>query len=54
MNVEPKPDNINRIFFAALPLDNPCEIEPQELPTFKRDGFTVIEWGGTLVTPEKL
>ncbi|EAY15121.1 Ubiquitin family protein [Trichomonas vaginalis G3] len=53
MNVEPKPDNINRVFFAALPLDNPCDIEPQELPVFKRDGFTVIEWGGTIVT-EKL
>ncbi|EAY18672.1 Ubiquitin family protein [Trichomonas vaginalis G3] len=54
MNVEPKPDNINRVFFAALPLNNPCDIEPQELPTFKRDGFTVIEWGGTIVTSENL
>ncbi|EAX86905.1 Ubiquitin family protein [Trichomonas vaginalis G3] len=52
MNVEPKPDNINRVFFAALPLDSPCDIEPQELPTFNRDGFTVIEWGGTIV-PQK-
>ncbi|EAX96604.1 Ubiquitin family protein [Trichomonas vaginalis G3] len=52
MNVEPKPDNINRVFFAALPLESPCDIEPQELPTFNRDGFTVIEWGGTIVTSE--
>ncbi|EAY14897.1 hypothetical protein TVAG_380070 [Trichomonas vaginalis G3] len=54
MNVEPKPDNINRVFFAALPLDYSCEIEPQKLPTFNRDGFTVIEWGGTIVTSEEL
>ncbi|EAY18019.1 hypothetical protein TVAG_113630 [Trichomonas vaginalis G3] len=52
MNVEPKPDNINRVFFAALPLDTPCDIEPQELPIFKRDGFTVIEWGGTIIPTE--
>ncbi|EAY13591.1 Ubiquitin family protein [Trichomonas vaginalis G3] len=50
MTVEPKPQNINRVFFAALPLDIPEEIEPQDLPRFKRDGFTVIEWGGTIVS----
>ena len=48
--VDPKPDNINRVFFAALPLQTPCDVEPQDLPRFKRDGFTVIEWGGTIVS----
>ena len=25
------------------------EIEPQEFETFERNGFTVVEWGGTEV-----
>ena len=50
LTVEPKPQNVNRVFFAALPLDSPCDIEPQDLPRFNHDGFTVIEWGGTIVS----
>ena len=34
-----------KYFWKAL--DKPIEIEPQVLPVYKREGFTLVEWGGT-------
>ncbi|HLD82125.1 MAG TPA: hypothetical protein VJA22_02905, partial [Patescibacteria group bacterium] len=48
MSVYPHPDSIIRVFMDYLPLDSLRSIKPQELMTPKRDGFTVVEWGGTL------
>ncbi len=31
------------------PLDKPIEIKDQKLEQFKREGFTVVEWGGTKI-----
>ena len=31
---------------AYVPLENAVEIEPQQLETFERKGFAVVEWGG--------
>jgi hypothetical protein len=28
------------------PLEKAVDIEPQQLRTFERNGFTVVEWGG--------
>ena len=36
-----------RVFIAWKPLDALIEIEPLELPAFARNGFIVVEWGGT-------
>ncbi len=47
--IEPKPDSLLRVFMAYKPLNKKIEIEPQEIKTFSRDGFTVIEWGGSKV-----
>ena len=47
LHITPEPDSICRIFMAYLPLDHAIEIEPQELSTFERTGFAVVEWGGT-------
>jgi len=33
---------------AYVPLENAVNIEPQELDTFERKGFTVVEWGGSI------
>ncbi|MDD4163837.1 MAG: hypothetical protein PHD46_02600 [Eubacteriales bacterium] len=49
LDISPQPDSILRVFMAYKPLDEYIEIEEQELNTFKREGFTVIEWGGTSV-----
>lgn len=47
--IEPNPDSILRVFMAYKEIDKPIEIEEQEFETFKRKGFTVVEWGGTQV-----
>ena len=46
LDITPAPDSICRIFMAYVPLDNAVETEPQQLSTFERKGFTVVEWGG--------
>lgn len=46
LTVTPTPDSMLRVFMAWKPLDKPVDIEPQELPTFERYGFAVVEWGG--------
>lgn len=49
LNITPKPDSILRIMMIFKSLDKPIEIEEQEIKSFERKGFTVIEWGGTEV-----
>ena len=46
LTVTPAPDSILRVFMAWKPLTEPVDIPAQELPTFERHGFTVVEWGG--------
>ncbi len=46
LHITPSPDSICRIFMAYVPLENAVEIAPQQLETFERTGFTVVEWGG--------
>lgn len=45
--IEPEPDSILRIFMVYKPLESKQEIQSQEIKPFKRNGFTVVEWGGT-------
>jgi hypothetical protein len=47
LNISPTPDSMLRVFMAYVPLDNAVDIEPQQLETFERKGFTIVEWGGT-------
>jgi len=49
LTITPKPDSILRVYMAYMPIDKPFEIKEQKLKSFKRDGFTVIEWGGSEV-----
>ncbi len=46
LNITPKPDSMLRIFMVFKGLDEFVNIEEQELSSFERNGFTVIEWGG--------
>jgi len=46
LEITPAPDSVLRVFMTWQALDAPVEIPPQELPTFERTGFTVVEWGG--------
>ncbi|MCR5600378.1 MAG: hypothetical protein K6G33_06550 [Ruminococcus sp.] len=47
LNISPTPDSLLRVFMTYVPLENAVEIEPQQLETFERKGFTVVEWGGS-------
>lgn len=49
LTVTPQPDSILRVFLAFRPLEEPIEVPEQTLVPFERRGFTVVEWGGTLV-----
>ena len=47
LDITPAPDSMLRVFMAYKPLEDSVDIEPQQLETFERKGFTVVEWGGT-------
>ena len=50
LNISPKPDNIYRIYILTCPIDinsNTVDMKPQSISPINRNGFTVIEWGGS-------
>jgi len=49
LEIAPQPDSILRIMMVYKPLDKYIEVEEQTLEPFVRNGFTVVEWGGTEV-----
>lgn len=49
LSISPEPDSILRVFMVYKPLNHWIDIEEQELQTFERTGFSVIEWGGTQI-----
>jgi hypothetical protein len=46
LDIYPAPDSVLRVFMAYTPLDKPLIVPEQELESFERVGFTVVEWGG--------
>lgn len=46
--ITPKPDSLLRIAINIKKVDKKVNIKEQVLPTFKREGFTAVEWGGTI------
>ena len=49
LEITPAPDTVIRVFMAWQSSDEFVEMEAQELSAPKREGFTVIEWGGAEV-----
>ena len=47
LDVTPSPDTVIRVFMAWYASDTEISIEPQTLTSPARDGFTLVEWGGT-------
>lgn len=47
LEITPEPDSIIRILMTFKKLEKPISVEEQEIITPTRDGFTVVEWGGT-------
>ena len=50
LNITTAPDTVIRVFMAWQALSEPIEIEAQEFTALEREGFTVVEWGGTEIT----
>ena len=47
LNITPNPDEIYRIYILWRPTENlVIQPKPQSIPVMKREGFTVVEWGG--------
>lgn len=53
LKIEPAPDTLLRVFMAWQPADTYVQLQEQHLAAPERTGFTVVEWGGTEVLPEK-
>ena len=49
LTVDPAPDTEIRVFMAWQGLEEAIGIEPQQLTAPERQGFTLVEWGGTEV-----
>lgn len=49
LNITPSPDSVLRVFMVYKSLDKEISIKSQEIKSFNRTGFSVIEWGGTEV-----
>lgn len=47
LTITPAPDSLLRVFMVYKPLTEPIEVEEPEIEPFVREGFTVIEWGGS-------
>lgn len=49
LRISPSPDTIIRVLMITRPVDNELKINEQVLePAPERNGFTVIEWGGSV------
>ena len=47
--IEPKPDKVIRILMDYKPLKEKITVEEEVLEKQEREGFTVIEWGGSII-----
>ena len=50
LHIDPAPDTLIRVFMAWRGSDSFVELTPQTLTAPARTGFTVVEWGGTVLT----
>ena len=46
LTITPQPETLLRVFMVYQPLTAPITIPTQQLEPSKRQGFTVVEWGG--------
>jgi hypothetical protein len=50
LEISPAPDSLLRVFMAYYPTEKEIDIMPQTFDKFVRNGFTVVEWGGSQVS----
>lgn len=47
LEITPEPDSVLRVFMVFEALEEPVELPEPEIVSFERNGFTVVEWGGS-------
>ena len=47
LSVTPSPDTMIRVFMEYKPLNEKIDVKEQILEKVERNGFTVVEWGGS-------
>lgn len=49
ISIDPKPDNLRRVYMVFTPFEVKPEfnVVPQAFDSFDRNGFSVLEWGGS-------
>ena len=50
LEISPKPDALIRVMMIVKPLEEPKDVREQNLLAVKRDGYTAVEWGGTILS----
>ncbi len=51
LNISPQPQTVIRTNFYFRPVNSPGSIKEPKIETPKREGFTVVEWGGIIGKP---
>jgi hypothetical protein len=49
IDVEPKPESLIRVLMLVKGLDEKIDVNEQKLDKIVRNGYSVIEWGGTIL-----
>ena len=52
LDIDPAPDTLIRVFMAWQASDTAVGLPAQSLSAPARRGFTVVEWGGTELSPK--
>ena len=47
LEINPVPDTLIRVMMEYKPLNREIKVVEQQLVTPERNGFVVVEWGGT-------
>ena len=49
-DITPKPKTVLRVFLSIKKLNEEIKVEEQEIKEVKREGFTIVEWGGSEIS----
>lgn len=52
LNINPTPDEIYRIYILWMPISHERSVTEQQIPSYSRDGFSILEWGGIEISRE--
>lgn len=47
LNISPQPDTTIRVYMVFKAIEKPINIQEQIIKPVNREGYTVVEWGGT-------